>query len=229
MNLEWIKQNKMVVVLFGAAAVGYILYTYIKGGSNSVTASGNSVGPQYLVPVVQTGSDPIAGPVSGSSTPQQVAPNGTTTTPTSNTTVSQATSLLQTAIQGKAASTINQVNQGGSTVGVAGVPSTPGISAIATPVTGLNLAPGSGAFVSTVSGSAFGAGVPVSTTSYGGANVNLPTDPTYRGYLASIGSPGNPFNYLVNGGSAPAQEIVPGIPNPTNNMIALATEGVQFN
>lgn len=99
--MQWIKGHKLVVGLFGAATVGYILYSFIHKGSSSGTAApvvGGS--PQYLVPVVQssgidtsglsaqasqqTGSNPLPASTSTTmvtntpspATPQYLAANG---------------------------------------------------------------------------------------------------------------------------------------------------------
>lgn len=59
MDLTWIKQHKLVAGLFGAAALGAIVYSFVarkssSGTASSVVGSGSTTGsPQYLVPVVQ--------------------------------------------------------------------------------------------------------------------------------------------------------------------------------
>lgn len=83
---DWIKQHKVVVGLFGAAAAGAILFSYLRRGSSAGNASpivgGNATGgigsPQYLVPVVQSGAAPnptATSPVSNVPVPSTPMPN----------------------------------------------------------------------------------------------------------------------------------------------------------
>lgn len=69
MDLSWVKTHKPLVLVFGAAVLGYVAFTFIKGGSSASgtasTLTGGSAttgSPQYLVPVVQTNTAPIASP-----------------------------------------------------------------------------------------------------------------------------------------------------------------------
>lgn len=115
MDLTWIKSHKWVVAVFGAATAGAVLYSYLnrgKGASSSTTATAGS--PQYLVPVVQMGTDP----------------NPTVTTPSSNVPVSTTPTVLPT-----------QAGGAGATVQLGSVP---GFTApVPTSTAGLSLAQGS--------------------------------------------------------------------------------------
>lgn len=80
--MTWIKQHKIVVALFGAAAAGFVLYSYLHKSSNAGTSStvvgGDTAGaasPQYLIPFTGI-SSPFS---SGDGTN-----GGTLTSPTTN-------------------------------------------------------------------------------------------------------------------------------------------------
>lgn len=91
----WIVHHKMVAALFGAAAAGFVLYSFINrksssGGTASPVVGGSasagligSGSPQYLVPVVQNGSDPNPTPATPAPV-QSPLPSGTATSPVSN-------------------------------------------------------------------------------------------------------------------------------------------------
>lgn len=111
MNLEWFKSHKVIVAVFGAATVGYVLYSYMHKSSNgSATATAGS--PQYLVPVIQSG----------------VAPNPTSTTPSSNTPTPNLPPVLSTPTNGASAS----VQLGAAPNFTSPVPTAPIPGAIAT-------------------------------------------------------------------------------------------------
>ena len=98
MDLTWIKAHKWVVAVFGAAAGGYILYSYLHGGSSSGTASSVVGGtattgsPQYLVPVIQ-GTASGSGSAIDGSTPSPIISGGNTSGNGTGTTITAPSPL----------------------------------------------------------------------------------------------------------------------------------------
>lgn len=105
MDTTWIKNHKMVVGLFGAAVVGYVLYSFLHRGSSAASGSAAPVvgggSPQYLVPIVQSPGIDTAG-----MSPQSVAQTGSTPNPP-NTSTTPATNTPSPATPNQLPTTVN--------------------------------------------------------------------------------------------------------------------------